>query len=68
MEEETRQIELHARKASVEKKIAECHLETEGGDNDVNSEIISFEESVSMLPNTSHWVNVELACNGEVNA
>ena len=39
-EEETRQVELCARKASAEEKNVECHLETEGGESDVNSEII----------------------------
>ncbi len=64
--EETRQVELHARKASVKKKIVEYHLYIERGDS------ISCEESVSMLHNTSqphntsHWV--ELAYNREVNA
>ena len=66
MEEETRQVELCARKASLKNKIMECHLETEGEDS------ISCEESLSMLHNTSQLHNtscwVELACNGEVNS
>ena len=43
LEEETRQVELRERKASAEKKIVECHLETEGTGGDIDSENVSFE-------------------------
>jgi hypothetical protein len=69
LEEETRQVELRARKASAEKKLAECQTVVEGtkcdnmGIEEIDSDNDSSEESIATKQNVSHWV--ELARKGE---
>ena len=59
LEEETRQVELHVRKASVEKKLVECQIVVEGtdcdnmGNEEIGSEDNSFKESVLKKQNIS---------------
>ena len=72
LEEETRQVELCARKASVEQKLEECQIVVEGtdcddmGNEEIDSEDNSSKESVPTKQNISRWV--ELTCKGEVTA
>ena len=48
LEEETRQVELRARKASAEKKLAECQIVVEGTDcDDIGNEEIDSEGNSS---------------------
>jgi len=76
LEEETRQVELCARKAIADKKLAECNVLMEGSDGEDNGEenesvsvskvLKDPEVYLTLLCNTPHWV--ELACKGEICA
>jgi hypothetical protein len=72
LEEETMQVELCARKAIAEKKLAECQavVEQTKSDNtgieENDSDDKSSDDSAPKKQNVSHWV--ELACRGEVTA
>ena len=72
LEEETRQVELHARKASAEKKLVECQTVVEGtncdntGIEEIDSDDKSSDDSAPKKQDVSRWV--ELACRGEVTA